>query len=172
MLSTCHETPTVAKSDFRNCSDVQGGVKLSGYINCHSLTYIKWKQVFEIACLFVFQKHSSISQAEMVIKKNRKKNHQPTVRWRSKTSFSLRYPTAVCKCHLQSPPFPLLWDKSTFYCNLSYGLENILHSIPVKIAVFFSAVHPLVDAVQDTIVLLGCKCALLAHAKLFIHQNP
>lgn len=43
------------------------------YIDCHSLTYIQWKQVFEIVCLFVFQKHGSISQAEMVIRKNRKK---------------------------------------------------------------------------------------------------
>lgn len=32
--------------------------------------------------------------------------------------------------------------------------------------------HPSVDAAQDTVGLLGCKCTLLAHVQLFTHQDP
>ena len=28
-----------------------------------------------------------------------------------------------------------------------------------------------VDTAQDTVGFLGCKCVLLAHIKLFVHQN-
>ena len=28
------------------------------------------------------------------------------------------------------------------------------------------------DAAQDTVGLLGCKCILLVHEQIFVHQNP
>ena len=32
--------------------------------------------------------------------------------------------------------------------------------------------HSSVHAVQDSVHLLSCKCTLLAHVELFVHQNP
>ena len=32
--------------------------------------------------------------------------------------------------------------------------------------------HPSADVTQDTICFLSCKSTLLAHVKLFIHQDP
>jgi len=31
---------------------------------------------------------------------------------------------------------------------------------------------PSFDAAQDTVGLLGCKCILLVHVQVFVHQNP
>lgn len=36
----------------------------------------------------------------------------------------------------------------------------------------YPAGHSSVDAAQDSVGILACKHALLAHFKLFIHQNP
>ena len=32
--------------------------------------------------------------------------------------------------------------------------------------------HPSSDAAQDTVNILSCKCTLLAHVQLFVHQDP
>jgi len=58
------------------------------------------------------------------------------------------------------------------------GLDAVLQVEPHKGRVKGSktlslpAGHPSFDLAQDTVVLLGCKCALVVHVQLFVCQNP
>jgi len=76
------------------------------------------------------------------------------------------------------PPLNMLQYLHSLLVLGAPGLGAVLQVVPhegrVKGDSHFhcSAGHPSFDAAQDTIGLLGCKCALLAHVYLFIHQNP
>lgn len=55
--------------------------------------------------------------------------------------------------------------------------SNVIPDAPslcvcVYICMYIYAGHASFDAVQAKICLLGCKCVLLVHVKLLIHQYP
>ena len=64
-----------------------------------------------------------------------------------------------------SSTLSLYWEPQAWTQYSTQGQSEGDHNLP------FPAGHPSFDSAEDTVGLLSCKCALLVHVQLFIHQD-